>query len=90
MSRHHQGQRHRSPLFSRVGVSGDSAVVFSPAAVSIAAEVSAALRIRYTYPLAEYLNFFLGGIQYTRCPLDGTAEATAEAEAADASDASDL
>ena len=45
---------------------------------------SAALSIGYTYPLAAYLNFCLGGIQYPCCPLDGTAEAAVEAEDADA------
>ena len=36
------------------------------------------------------MNFFLGGMQYTRCPLDGTAEAAAGVEVADASASSDL
>ena len=50
----------------------------------------AALRVGYTYPLAAYLIFFPGGIQYLRCPIDSTAEAAAEAEAAAALASSDL
>ena len=84
MSRHHQVQSHRSPSSSGVDV------VSSPAAASPAAAASAALRVGYTHPLVVYLKFFPGGIRYTQCTLDGTAEAATEAEAAAASASSDL
>ena len=87
MSRHHRGQRHRYPLSSgvRVDVNGD--VVSSPTASSTAEAASADLRVGYTYPLAAYLN---PGIRYPCCPLDGTVEAAAEAEAVSDSASSDL
>ena len=50
----------------------------------------AVLRVRYTYPLAAYLNFFPGGIRFPRCLFDGTTEAEAEAEAVVALASSDL
>ena len=67
-------------LLSGIGVDVDSTVVSSPASPSTAAAAltaSAALRVGYMYPLAAYLKFFLGGIQYPPCPLDSTAEAAA-------------
>ena len=100
MSRHHQGRRHRSPSSSGVGigvngnVNGNCAVFLSPATscttVSNVAAASAALRDRYMYPLAAYLNFFPGGIQYPCCTLDGITEAAAEVEAAAALVSSDI
>ena len=88
MSRHHQGRRRQPPLSSGVGGDGDGdgdsdvVVVSSPAVASTAAAALTVLHVRYTHPLAVYLNFFPGGIQYPRCPLDCTAEAAEEAEAA--------
>ena len=91
MSRHHPGQRRRSPSSSGVDVDVDGAVVSSSAVASTAAAASAALRVGYMYPPAAYLNFCPGGgIRYPRCPLDGTAEAATVTEAAAASASSDL
>ena len=53
----------------------------SPAVKYLSVVALADLRVGYTYPLAAYLNFFPGEIQYPRCPLDGNAEAVAEVEA---------
>ena len=85
MSRRHQCHRRKSPLSSGIGVDDDGTVVSYPVEASTTSAASAALVtlcVGYTYPLAAYLNFCLGGVGYPRCPLDGTVEAEEEAEAA--------
>ena len=94
MSQHHQGQRRKSLSSSSVGidVNGNGTIFSSPVTASTTMAASAdstALRAGYMYPLAAYLNFFPGGIQYPCCHLDGTAEDATGEEAAAALDSSD-
>ena len=76
----HRGQRLLSPSLSGVGVDVDGTVVSSPILDYTADAASAALRVGYTYPLAAYLYFCLGRIQYPFYNINSTAEAAEEAE----------
>ena len=90
---------HRYPAFlskdpsdNRIDVNGNGTIFSSPVTASTTMAASAdstALRAGYMYPLAAYLNFFPGGIQYPCCHLDGTAEDVTGEEAAAALDSSD-
>ena len=68
----------------------DSAVLSYPMAMLPAALASTTLCLGYMYHLVAYKNFPPGGIQYPQCPLYGTTEAAAEAEAAAALASSDI
>ena len=73
-----------------VDINIDGAVVSYPTATFTAEVALAALRLQYTYHLALYHNFDLGGIRYSQFPLYGTAESAAEEEAAAALASSDI
>ena len=73
-----------------VDINVDGTVLSYPMAASTAVVASAALCLRYTYHLAAYENFDLGGIQYPQCPLYDTAKAAADTEAENALASSDI
>ena len=63
-----------------VAISVDGTVISYLMAASTAAVVLASLCLGYTYHLAGYENFSLGGKRYPQCPLYGTAKGGVEAE----------
>ena len=77
-------------MLSNVCVDSKDTIVSYPVTASTAATASMDLCVEYTYPLAAYTTFVLGGILFTRCPIEDTADAAAEEEAAAALASSDI